>query len=834
MRWSIGCSGKRGLLWALLLAFHGGLWVLTVQAQEPSEPWTGTWQSQWRGGGAVLRLRQTGAKVAGTYPLYEGTVEGSVQGGELAGQWREASGRVGRFLFVLASDGESFMGRFESGEWWNGTRLSRSADYLPSPPVLSSPRLAMRSFLRAANAAREGFIEQIHPALEVVDFSNLQSEKVSGRPPLPQERIDHARLLFRVLDELTFRVWGLPDPAEPGFPEGPALTVTLAQAGTTNTFNLRFLRRGQDWQIEPPTKEELTAALSALCQRRGGQPPSEKEHLNLRNPRDTIRTFVEEMGRFDAGGRTNVMRTLDFESFEDSLPEENATLLALYLKHVMDHIGLPLLQEIPNDPAQRDAYVHFRHRAGDIVVAPFRNALGETEWRFSGETLRRMRRLYEAIEAMPVELGMQRPEPFSGHFVVRDLLRSTAPLLLRPWGPMELWQWLALLGFLLTSVLAALLASSGILWILRRRATWASAFSNLRTRRAVAWPLSCTFAGWIWYLKLGTLGLPAVVGTPFRRVAGTLAIGSAVWLAYRGVGLASDFSNRTVGTTGQKAILTSLSFGILRVVLIIAGVLLMAEVWSLPYSSVLAGLGIGGLAVALAAQPTLQNMIAGFTLFADGPLSVGDFCRYGEKLGTLEKIGLRSTRIRSLDRTVVSLPNSEFANLQLENFGLRDRILFKTILQLRYETTPDQLRYVLAELRRLLIGHPRVNPDPARVRFVGFGAHSLDLEVFAYVDTRDWNEYLAVREDVFLRMMDVVRRSGTGFAFPSQVNYLARDTGMDPARTQEAEQAVAAWREGSRLPFPNFPPAEVREFDGRLDYPPRGSHQAPSTTDKTS
>jgi small-conductance mechanosensitive channel len=246
-------------------------------------------------------------------------------------------------------------------------------------------------------------------------------------------------------------------------------------------------------------------------------------------------------------------------------------------------------------------------------------------------------------------------------------------------------------------------------------------------------------------------------------------------------------------------------------------------------------LGIGGLAFALAAQPTLQNMIAGFTLFADSPLSVGDFCRYGEKIGTVEEIGLRSTRIRTLERTVASIPNSEFANLQLENFAKRDRMLFRTTLQLRYETTADQLRFVLAELRRLLIAHPRIHPDPARVRFAGFGNHSLDLEVFSYVQTRDYNEHLAICEDVLFRMMQIVIKSGTGFAFPSQVNYLARDTGLNAALKQEAEQAVAAWRENSAFPFPEFSPDEVRKLDGRLDYPPNGSPQALSnqTTHET-
>jgi small-conductance mechanosensitive channel len=771
-------------------------------------------------------LHQTGESVTGSYHLYDGTVEAVATGRELAGSWREASGREGAFRFVLSPEGDTFMGRFASGEWWTGTRLSRSAEFLPAPAVLASPRQALRSFLHAANAARSGFIEELGPALEVIAFSNLASERLPGQPPLPAERIEYARLLFRVLDQLTFRIWTLPDPSEPGFPQEPEMAVTLTQSGTTNAVTLRFVRPNGDWLIEPPAKRELAATLAWLLERQGGRLPGQQEHLHLRNPRDTMRTFVEEMRRFDAGGRTNVLRALDLHGFGGLVQEEDATLMAHYLKQILDRIGRVLYQEIPDDPGQRDVYVHFRHRAGSIVIAPVQVGDERTEWRFTGDTLRTLRPLYEAIESMPVEPGMGDATPVPAHFVVRDLLRSVAPPLLRPLGPMESWQWLALAVFFLTSVALAFLVSRILVWVLCRRKMWAMAFAQPRTRRALTWPLRCLLIGGIWYLKLGTLGLPAILGGPFRRIAGSVAIGSALWLLYRAVGFVADVSNRTVGTTGQQAILTSLSFGVLRVLVLVAGALLLADVWSLPYSGVLAGLGIGGLAVALAAQPTLQNMIAGFTLFADSPLSVGDFCRYGEKLGTLEKIGLRSTRIRTLDRTVVSLPNSEFANLQLENFALRDRILLRTTIQLRYETTPDQLRFVLAELRRLLVAHPKVHPDPARVRLIGFGAHSLDVEMYAYVATADWNEYLAVREDVFLRVMDAVRRSGTGFAFPSQVNYLARDAGNDPELTGKAEETVAAWREAGRLPFPNFPPDEVRQLDGRLDYPPKGSPEA--------
>lgn len=237
----------------------------------------------------------------------------------------------------------------------------------------------------------------------------------------------------------------------------------------------------------------------------------------------------------------------------------------------------------------------------------------------------------------------------------------------------------------------------------------------------------------------------------------------------------------------------------------------------------LAGLGVGGLAVALAAQRTFANFIGSLILYANKPVGVGDFCRYGDQVGTVEHIGLLATRIRSLERTIVTVPNAEFSEMKIDNYAVRDQRLLKTVLQLRYETTSEQLRYVLARLRELLLGHPKVTPAPARVRFVGYGAYSKDVEVFAYLDCADQDTFLAIQEDILLRIEDIVLESGSGFAFPSQTAYLSRDKAPDTGRRSAAEASVARWRAASRLPFPEFGDDQRGRLENVLDYPPRGS-----------
>jgi MscS family membrane protein len=303
---------------------------------------------------------------------------------------------------------------------------------------------------------------------------------------------------------------------------------------------------------------------------------------------------------------------------------------------------------------------------------------------------------------------------------------------------------------------------------------------------------------------------------------------AAAWLTFRLIDLAALALRVRSERRDNRGLLPVLLPGarFAKMVIVLIGVLGVLGTLGVNISAAVAGLGVGGIAVALAAQKSLENLFGGISLFADRPVRVGDFFRYGDQVGTVEEIGLRSTRVRTLDRTVVAIPNAEFSNLRLENFARRDRMRIHTMIGVRYETTPEQIRYLLARLRQILLAHPRVTDDPARVRLVGFGAYSLDLEVFAYVDTEDWSELLSIREDIYLRFIDAVKESGTGFAFPSTTTYVGRDTGLDDEEARQAEARVAEWREKGELPFPGFSESFRQEEENTLPWPPPGSPDA--------
>jgi MscS family membrane protein len=285
-------------------------------------------------------------------------------------------------------------------------------------------------------------------------------------------------------------------------------------------------------------------------------------------------------------------------------------------------------------------------------------------------------------------------------------------------------------------------------------------------------------------------------------------------------------------TTGQLGAGTLLLLGRRVVKVLLVTTMLLAILGSLGFriTPLLTGLGIGGIALALAAQKTLENFIGGVSVLSDQVIRVGDLCRFGDQLGHIEDVGLRSTRVRTLERTELSIPNGAVATMNVENLSMRDKILFKATFGLRYETTADQLRYVLAEVRRILYSHPLVEQDSARFRLAGFGSSSLDLELFTYLQTPDFGHYSGVKEDILLRIMDAVHSAGAQFAFPSQTVYLTRDRGTDSEKEAKAARTIAQWREEKQFPFPDFAPEARAAMRGTIVWPPSDSAVAPLAT----
>jgi len=253
----------------------------------------------------------------------------------------------------------------------------------------------------------------------------------------------------------------------------------------------------------------------------------------------------------------------------------------------------------------------------------------------------------------------------------------------------------------------------------------------------------------------------------------TLAV---LWTAFRGIDLARSVLERRSWAIDRPSSRSLLSIGsrFAKVTVVaVAGIVALAQL-GVSVASLVAGLGIGGLAVALAAQKTLENLFGALSIGIDQPMREGDFVKLYDFVGTVERIGLRSTQIRTLDRTIITVPNGELANQRIESFTVRDRLRLATTIGLVYGTTSDQVRAILAALEAILRRHPKIWPEAVVVRFKELAASSLDIEIQAWFQTADGNEFQAIRQDVLLEFMAAIERHGSAIAHPTHTVHLAR------------------------------------------------------------
>lgn len=428
-------------------------------------------------------------------------------------------------------------------------------------------------------------------------------------------------------------------------------------------------------------------------------------------------------------------------------------------------------------------------------------------WVFSSETVSQIPDLEKQLTSSPLSrlLPQQMSEPV--------------------WKGVPLGHWLAALVLAVASTLCAWLLIK-LLGVIAPRISRPNASPLvLKVRDAASPPLILLLAVMFFFIAAVLIGLSIIARQYLASIADLLLLFAATWLVWRLIDLIGETSIERVGRRGWSGALAAVTlfrrFG--KAAIVAIAIMIALDLLGFNVTAGIAALGIGGLAIALGAQKTVENFVGSLTLIADQPIRVGDFCRFGSTLGTVEDIGMRSTRVRTLDRTLITIPNGAFASMEIENFNRRDQFWFHPTLDLRYETTPDQIRYLLVELRALLYAHPKVSPNPARVRFVGLGQDSLKVDIFAYIKAADSNEFLEVQEDLLLRLMEIVAASGTGFAFPSQTLYFAKDSGPDPTRTQAAEEQVRQWRERDELQLPQFDPERIAELRNSISYPPPGS-----------
>lgn len=211
---------------------------------------------------------------------------------------------------------------------------------------------------------------------------------------------------------------------------------------------------------------------------------------------------------------------------------------------------------------------------------------------------------------------------------------------------------------------------------------------------------------------------------------------------------------------------------IVRILIVVIAFLAWLDNIGFQVTTLLAGLGVGGIAIALAAQAILADFIAAIIILMAQPVRVGDFCHFGNTWGVVEDIGLRATRIRTLDNTVVSVPNAEFSKQHIENYTLREKVWFHPKIKLPYETSKEQIEEIVSGIEKMLREHPEVLDEPIQVYFTEIGDYSHNIDVFSYVATGDYGKYKKIAHELNTAIMEIVEKAGARLALPSRKMYV--------------------------------------------------------------
>ena len=335
---------------------------------------------------------------------------------------------------------------------------------------------------------------------------------------------------------------------------------------------------------------------------------------------------------------------------------------------------------------------------------------------------------------------------------------GTVPEWLRAnrWLSLPIYRWIAI--FLLIPLLFGLAALStrGLTRLIRPLFRRITQEQNGRKGPSVG-PLRLLVLALFFY-SVSFLSLTLATRHFWNRVAETLMVLALSWFAIRLLDVGARLSLKRLERAHRSAdtALVRLINRLLKAAVVIVTFLFLLYLSDVDLTAALTGLGLGGIAIGFGAQKTIENLFGGIMVISDKPVNVGDLCKVGDVVGTVEDIGIRSTRIRTADRTVVSVPNGQLATMTLENFATRDRIRFQQVVGLGRQATADELRSVLVQIRQLLDAHPKVDPTSSRARFMRFTAASLDLEIFAYMLETDHAAFLATQEELLLGIMDII------------------------------------------------------------------------------
>ncbi len=656
-----------------------------------------------------------------------------------------------------------------------------------APLKLSSPRETVRLFMSIMNDVAQGNVQFIDRALATMYLEDLPAENREAKST------EMANKLFRILNSFTFKIDAIPE-------ELSGRTYTLPIGKELGISIVIYRYDSENWKFNyTRTLANLDDYIVKLEESQ--RKVSEDTTIDpvFKSPRDTMNFFFTAMNNQTQAGYKEAIKALDMSRFEKAVRLDIGLERVAMLKFVIDRYKYVDLVEIPKE-TQGPPYVFLADNAGRIVIERVKQPDSTIEaWKFSAQTIEELPKLYDAFKDKKIVEGVitEVEIPFSVR--LRDYMRKNFPALLKTTVFLENWQWLGMfcvvfLGLGVSKLLTHLLKKS-IKVVFKRESLTVDQEAEDRFIR----PISITLTSWSWWLGLAILSLPAGARLILLVTVKLITAASGIWAGYRLMDVVGSYLQAKAEKTENKFddLLVPLITRTLKTLSIAVGLVFIADIFSFDIDKILAGLGIGGLAFALAAKDTISNVFGSLTILIDRPFQIGDWVTIGAADGTVESVGVRSTRIRTFYNSLITIPNSQLINATIDNWGARKFRRITCTIGIAYDTPPEKIDAFCEAIREIIRQHPYTRKDYFHVYLNEFSNSSLGILLYAFVQTPDWSTELREKHRLYNDIIRVAKSLKIEFAFPTQTVYLRNEE--TPVHTNIPKNENEAFKEGQEV-----------------------------------
>lgn len=717
---------------------------------------------------------------------------------------------------------------------------AQSTDDPPTQPAADTPQDEVVELNRETpRATATGFLramqeKSFEDAARYLDLREIDEDRRAKRGP------ELAGLLYDVLtrrQQQALKPEAIPDDADyedPTAPEAQDNRYRYQLAEDEAGKGAIVLERNDagQWLFSHAT----IAALPALYKTVETQPAPTTQAvaeagipLELNSPRQVVQVFVEAMedAADDPDKLEIAMQCMDLSEMTASLREERGPARARLLKTLID-LTLPNLVylEIPNE-SEGPPQVLYSHPEGNIVVA--HDDTGQ--WKFTAATVKALPDIYSELTQVQEIQQRLEDEGLSAELTWDLWLQSKMPKSLRGrWLGIESWQWLTLFLLALAGVIGDFLVRKLIGAIVEHRFSSRHFQLDEKLRRSAMRPIGLLAMGLIWFYGLRILVLPDLVDEMLVSAARIVICVAAVWSGWKLIDLICGYLASVAARTPSRFddLLIPLLNKALKIIATVIAIVFLAEFFDWSLTNVLAGLGIGGLAIGFAAREMLQNFFGSIGVLLDRPFDIGDWIRVDDVEGTVEEVSFRTTRVRTFYNSLITMPNGTLLTAKVDNLGARRYRRTKTMLSLTYDTPPEKIEAFCEGIRELIRQHPYTRKDYYHVYFNEFADSSLNVLLYCFHETPDWGTELRERHRLYNDILRLARLIGVSFAFPTQTIHLhqeATEADLTPPPPGDSE-AITTGRKAAQsiiteagLPG-TFPPPVVidpKESRGEID-----------------